>query len=143
MFLLDINVLVYAHKSGMERHREYLDWVKSTVSDQAPFGLSELALSGFVRVVTHPRIFDQPSSLDDAFGFIASLRDRPNAVMMRPGPRHWDIFEMCCRSGRANGSHVVDAYHAALAMETGSTWITTDRGFARFPGLDWRHPLGR
>lgn len=39
------------------------------------------------------------------------------------------------------GSLVADAYHAALAIETGSTWITTDADFARFPGLNWRHPL--
>jgi predicted nucleic acid-binding protein len=37
---------------------------------------------------------------------------------------------------------VADAYHAALAIESGAEWVTTNRDFARFPGLHWRHPLG-
>jgi toxin-antitoxin system PIN domain toxin len=141
MKLLDVNVLVYAHKAGTERHEEYVEWLRETVGDPAPFGVSELAMSGFVRVVTHPRIFDLPSTLDEAFRFADSLRSRRNAVAIRPGPRHWDIFRDCCHVGGARGSLVADAYHAALAIETGSTWITTDRDFARFPNLDWRHPL--
>ena len=39
------------------------------------------------------------------------------------------------------GSLVADAYLAALAMEHRAEWVTTDRDFARFPGLRWRHPL--
>jgi uncharacterized protein len=39
------------------------------------------------------------------------------------------------------GNLVADAYHAALAIETGSEWITTDRDFSRFSALRWRHPL--
>jgi uncharacterized protein len=141
MQLIDVNVLVYAHKTGTERHDEYMAWLRDTVGSQAPFGLSELAMSGFIRVVTHPRVFDTPSTLEEAFGFVESLRIRRNAVAIRPGSRHWDIFRECCQAGGARGSLVADAYHAALAIETGSTWITTDRDFARFPHLDWRHPL--
>jgi len=36
---------------------------------------------------------------------------------------------------------VADAYLAALAIESGSEWVTTDRDYARFRGLRWRHPL--
>jgi len=36
---------------------------------------------------------------------------------------------------------LADAYLAALALESGSDWITTDRDYARFPDLRWRHPL--
>jgi len=36
---------------------------------------------------------------------------------------------------------VADAYLAALAIGSGSEWVTTDRDYARFPGLRWRHPL--
>jgi hypothetical protein len=58
-----------------------------------------------------------------------------------PGPRHWGIFADLCRKANARGHLVPDAYLAALAIESGSEWITTDRGYARFPGLRWRHPL--
>lgn len=69
------------------------------------------------------------------------LRQRPNCLSMRPGPRHWEIFAECCQRGRVRRSLVADAYHAALAIETASTLITTDTDFARFPGLDRRNPL--
>jgi hypothetical protein len=55
--------------------------------------------------------------------------------------RHWDIFTGLCRSAGVKGNRVPDAYLAALAIESGSEWITTDRDFSRFPGLRWRHPL--
>ncbi|MFI5265845.1 MAG: PIN domain-containing protein, partial [Chloroflexota bacterium] len=60
---------------------------------------------------------------------------------LAPGPRHWDIFTSLCTRAGATGNLVPDAYLAALAIESGSEWITTDRGFARYPGLRWRHPL--
>jgi uncharacterized protein len=70
------------------------------------------------------------------------LRRAPNAVLFQPGARHWEIFRRLCEQGNAKGNLVADAYHAALAIETGSEWQTTDRDYARFPGLRWRNPLG-
>jgi toxin-antitoxin system PIN domain toxin len=111
------------------------------VTSPEAFGLSELVLSAFVRIVTNPRIFAEPDSVSDAFGFAAALCDQPNAVIISPGERHWEVFADLCREGRARGNLVTDAYLAALAIESGCDWITTDRDFARFPGLRWRHPL--
>ena len=69
------------------------------------------------------------------------LRSKPNAVPVAPGERHWTIFERLCGTAGARGDLVPDAYFAALAIESGSEWITTDRDYSRFPGLRWRHPL--
>jgi toxin-antitoxin system PIN domain toxin len=76
-----------------------------------------------------------------ALTFVRAIRDAPNAVAIEPGPRHWDLFERLCVQGGAKGNLVADAYLAALAIESGCEWITTDRDFARFPGLRWRHPF--
>ena len=103
--------------------------------------MSELVLSGFVRVVTHPRVFDPPDTVEAAFAFADAVRTQPIAVPLAPGDRHWQIFESLCRAADARGNMVPDAYLAALAIETGSEFITTDRDFSRFPGLRWRHPL--
>jgi hypothetical protein len=62
-------------------------------------------------------------------------------VTLVPGERHWDIFQRLCREANAKGNLIPDAYLAALAIESGAEWITTDRDYARFPGLRWRHPL--
>ena len=105
-------------------------------------GLSEFVLSGVVRVLTHPRIFDPPTSRRDAVRFVESLRQQPRAVTLRPGDAHWQIFLDCLEAGDASGNLVADAYDAATALEAGATWVTTDRDFARFPGLRWRTPSG-
>ena len=141
MLLPDVNVLVYAHRRDAPDHQRYLGWLEQVINGDEAYGVADLVLSGFLRVVTHPRVFNPPSPLDDALAFAAALRARPNCVPVAPGSRHWDLFASLCRRAEARGNLVPDAYLAALAIESGSEWITTDRGFARFPGLRWRHPL--
>jgi toxin-antitoxin system PIN domain toxin len=141
MFLIDVNVLVYAHRADALNHSRYGQWLASVIDADAAYGMSDLILSGFVRIVTHPRVFREPSPLDAAFAFATEVRDRANCVLVRPGERHWEIFEQLCREAGAKGNLISDAYFAALAIESGSVWVTTDRDYARFRGLEWRHPL--
>jgi toxin-antitoxin system PIN domain toxin len=141
MLLPDVNVLVYAHRRDVPDHERYRDWLAHVVNGDEAFAVADLVLSGFIRVVTHPRVFDPPSAISDALAFAETLRDRPNCVLVAPGPRHWGLFVSLCRGAGAKGNLVPDAYLAAMAIESGCEWITTDRGFARFPGLRWRHPL--
>lgn len=141
MVLVDVNVLVYAHREDAPDHRAYLEWLTGAVDSEAPYAVSELVLSGFVRVVTHPRVFSTPTPMKDALAFAETLRGQPNCVRIAPGPRHWEIFARLCRTAGVRGNLIPDAYYAALAIESGSEWITTDRDYARFPGLRWRHPL--
>ena len=138
---MDVNVLVYAHRRDAADHAEYRQWLEATIDSEAAYGLSDLVLSGFMRVVTHPRVFEAPTSLADASRFIAQLRDRPNRVFIAPGPHHWEIFTRLCEAAGAKGNLVADAFLAAVAIEHGCEWISTDRDFSRFPGLNWRHPL--
>ena len=69
------------------------------------------------------------------------MRAQPNTTVLAPGARHWQIFADLCRETGARGNLVAAAYLAALAIETGSEWITTDRDYRRFRGLRLRHPL--
>lgn len=141
MILPDVNVLVYAHRSERPEHHETRAWLEEAINGPQPYGLADIVLSGFLRVVTHPRVFEVPTPLATALAFVAELRERPNRVDVTPGARHWSIFAELCRGADARGNRVPDAYLAALAIESGCEWITTDRGFARFPGLRWGAPL--
>jgi toxin-antitoxin system PIN domain toxin len=134
-------VLIYAFRDAAPEHARYRDWLQEVVQSPHAFGLSDLVLSGALRVLTHPRVFAPPTPLDAALEFLEAVRSQPNAVLLHPGPRHWGIFTKLCSSSRAKGNLVPDAYLAALAIEHGCEWITTDRDFLRFPGLRWRHPL--
>lgn len=141
MILIDVNVLVYAHRRDAPNHEDYKAWLTETIGDQQAYGLSDLVLSGVLRVATHPKIFSPPSSLGEVTRFIEAVRARANCTIINPGQRHWEIFmDLCYRAG-ARGNLVPDAYHAALAIESGSEWITTDGDYGRFAGLKWRHPL--
>jgi hypothetical protein len=141
MFLADVNVLVYAHRRDAHRHESYRRWLEVCVTSVRPFGMSEQVLSSFVRIVTHPGIYRFPTPVEEALRFASSLRDQPNCIIVAPGARHWEIFADLCRGVQAKGSLITDTYFAALAIESGCEWITTDRDYSRFPGLRWRHPL--
>jgi len=125
----------------MPDHAAYRAWLETQVNADAAFGLCDLVLSGFMRVVTNPRVFRTPSSLAEALAFADQLRSQPNRIGVAPGERHWEIFARLCRSAGARGNLIPDAWFAALAIEHGCEWITADRDYARFPGLVWRHPL--
>lgn len=141
MILCDVNVLVYAFRQDMEQHRIYHAWLEETVNGDEPLGINGVVASGFVRVVTNRKVFVEPSRLETAFEFLRQLRSAPVVVPVHEGPRHWGIFESLCGKAGARGNLVPDAYLAALAIEAGCTLASADRGFARLPGLRWRHPL--
>ena len=143
MLLPDVNVLIYAHiENSTPDHAEYASWITRLATGPEPFALSVLVLSGFIRVVTNPRVFNPSSTLDQSFGFVTALVERPTARIVGPGPDHLDIFERLCRASGATGTLIADAQHAAVAVEHGCTIVSTDSDFSRFPGLRWKHPLG-
>lgn len=141
MQLVDVNVLVYAHRRDAPNHAKFKAWLDALIASDQAFGISDLVLSGFLRIVTHPRVFTPPSPLASALAFVDQVRNLPHSVNIAPGPRHWEIFSRLCREADARGNLIPDAWLAALAIESGSEWITTDRDYSRFPGLKWRHPL--
>ena len=141
MLLPDVNVLIYAHRAESPEHPRYVEWLLKLANGSEPFALSELGCSAFVRIVTNPRIWSDPTSTTDAFEFISRLRRRSNAKALSHGPASWEIFEHLCLAARARGKLVADAYHAALAIEHGCELVTGDGDFARFAGLRHRHPL--
>lgn len=142
MFLPDVNVLLYAHRSdSTPEHPRYAEWLTRLVNGPEPFALSVLVLTGVIRIATNPRIFSPPSTLDDALAFVSELATRPNARVVGPGPNHLAILERLCRDAGATGKLVADAQHAAVAIEHGCTMISTDSDFSRFGALRWQHPL--
>jgi predicted nucleic acid-binding protein len=67
--------------------------------------------------------------------------DPDGSVILRAGERNWQIFQNLCLSLPAKGKLVADAWDAALAIEHGCEWVSTDADFARFPNLNWSPPL--
>jgi uncharacterized protein len=139
--LVDVNVLIYARRKDAERHLEYRAWLTLALGDPKPLAVASQSLVSAVRILTNRSIWRVPLTLDESLEYAEIIRSAPAAVLVEPGKRHWGIFDSLCRSVFAHGNLVMDAWLAALAIEHGCTLVTTDRDFARFPGLAWKHPL--
>lgn len=140
MILPDANVLVHAFRSDSSDHEMCRIWLGRVVNGEARYGMSPLVLSGVVRITTHPKVFVQPSTLNEALRFCNILLAQPQCVVVLPGDRHWEIFTRLCTDADARGNLVPDAWFAALAIESACEWITLDRDYARFSQLRWRLP---
>lgn len=140
MILPDVNVLIYAFRHDMADHAVSRAWLDRVILGEARFGISPLVLNAVVRITTGARFYPTPSALDEAFGFCDDLLEQPHCQIVEPGERHWDIFERLCLETGTRGRRVTNAWFAALAIEWGCEWITTDRDFGRFPGLRWGMP---
>ncbi len=141
MILPDVNVLLYAFRADLPDHAACRNWVQAVVDGETAYGMSAQVLCSVVRIATHPRIFAQPSRLDEVTAFVRALRDQPHCQAIEPGPRHWGIFLDVCRQAKATGNLVQDAWFAALAIESGCEWITMDCDYSRFSGLRCRAPF--
>ena len=140
MILPDVNVLVHAFRSDSGDHHLCRNWLDGVVNGDSRYGTSPQVLSGVIRVTTHPKIFSHPSPLAEVVGFCETLMAQPHCVLIQPGSQHWSIFSRLCKDADARGNLVPDAWYAALAVESGCEWVTLDRDYARFPGLQWRLP---
>lgn len=139
--LIDINVLIYAHRADSQDHQHYAKWLRSLATGRKPFALAHIVLAGFLRVVTNRRVFTEPTPRKVAVEFCENLLARPNCVLLSPTPRQWQILVELCEQAQVTGPLISDAYLAALALDHGCGIVSTDSDFSRFPGLRYQHPL--
>lgn len=135
MLCPDVNVLIDVFRSDAPRHATARSWIVGTQVKSQPIGVLPDAAAAFVRVVTNRRIWSQPSGLDEATAALEALLAEPGVTLINPPSRRWQIFIDLCRSQGLNGDDITDAYLAAGAMSVGATFVTSDRGFRRFPAL--------
>jgi toxin-antitoxin system PIN domain toxin len=139
--LIDVNVLIHARRKDAARHAEYRAWLADSLSAAEPVAVAPHSVASAIRVLSHRGIWRDPLSLAECLEYAEIIRAAPATVFLEPGPQHWDIFAVVCRTAKTHGNVVMDAWLAALAIEHGCTIVTTDRDFARFKDLKWRHPL--
>jgi toxin-antitoxin system PIN domain toxin len=140
MLCVDVNVLLYAFRQDLAEHEVYAPLLERLANGDESLGIPDLVLSGFLRIVTNRRVFVEPTAPADAWSFVDDLGRAPAATVLQAGDRHWQHFRRLATGIQAVGNDVADAYLAAYAAERNATWLSADRGFARFPDLRWRHP---
>lgn len=141
MILIDANILLHAYNTRSKDHESARRWLEATLSGTALVRLAWMTIWAFVRISTNPRAFEHPLSMSEARAIVTSWLDRPNADVVDPDERHWDILGALLDDGQTVGPLVMDAVLAAIAIEHGATLCTTDRDFSRFDGLTWTNPL--
>lgn len=140
MILLDVNVVLAAHRADHPHHELVRPWFDVLMRGDEPFTVPDTVWASVVRLATSRRIFPMPSGVAAVFGFLRAVRAQPNHVALTPGERHMAIFEELCVQYDAFGDLVPDAYLAALALEHGCELASLDRDFARFSTVRWRRP---
>ena len=141
VIVTDVNVLVYAFDESWPNHARYAGWLAGIAGGADLLALVDTVLSQFVRIVTHPKIFEDPAPTAVALEFVQALIDSPSGTWLGSNRATWQAFTSLAEGDRGvRGNHVPDAYLASVAIANGARLATADRGFARYPGLDWFDP---
>jgi len=139
---VDTNLLIYAHRGESEFHDSAVALVDSLRHQTSPFAVPWPCLHEFIAISTHPKIFQPPSTLAEAFAFLDSLLASPPLVLLAESPGYLDKLRQICTAARIKGPRVHDARIAALCLHhgVGELW-SADRDFSAFPQLTVRNPL--
>ena len=139
--LVDANLVLWAHHGGFPQHGAARAWWAATLSATALVGIPWPTILAFLRISTHPRALTRPLAIETAWEVVRGWLSRPNVRCPVPTERHAEILGGLLAAGHAAGNHTTDAHLAALAIEWGLELQSSDRDFARYPGLRWRDPL--
>ena len=137
MILPDLNLLIYAYNLGAPDHARARQWWEDLMTRQEPVGLPLAVATGFICLMTNPKVIQPPMLLADAVAEVKRWLSAPNITWLQVTPRHWDELEKLGWTGPA----VSDAHLAVLALEHGCELQTNDADFSRCPGLQWKNPL--
>lgn len=141
MIVVDANLLIYAYDKASPHYAKSRSWLEDALSGVDPVGLPWQSIAAFMRVMTNPKLHGRQYSLNEATEIVGAWMAQSNVRILTPADDHWLQFRRAILDGGASGPLISDAELAALTMEYGGVLHTTDRDFARFPGLRWVNPL--
>ena len=136
MLLLDVNVVVAAHRDDHVHYAQVNEWFEDVLAGMEPFAVPTLVWTSFLRLVTSRRVFNPPTRLEDAFAFIDAVCGQPHHLPVGPGIHHMTILRTLCEEVNAAGDLIPDAALAAIALEHDCKVASLDRDFARFSLVD-------
>jgi toxin-antitoxin system PIN domain toxin len=141
VIVVDANLLIYSYDLDSAHHKKSLSWLEELLSGVEAVGLPWQSVSAFLRVITNRRLPGTRVTLEQAVQVVDEWLQQPNVQVLVPADQHWSVLRQMILEGRASGPLVSDAEIAAITIEQGAVLHTTDRDFARFPGLRWKNPL--
>ena len=141
-FAIDVNVLLYASDKGSAKHTEAVSFLQACAAGREVFCLAWLTVMSYLRMATHPSIFQQPLTHEEAARNIETLLALPHCRVLAEEEGFWDVYRDVGRDVNVKGNLVPDAHLAAVLSQHGVvTLYTHDRDFRKFSFLQARDPL--
>jgi toxin-antitoxin system PIN domain toxin len=140
VLLLDVNVVLAAHRGDHPHHEPVRAWFDELLASHGRFAVPAAVWGSFLRLATNRRVFESPTPRPDAFAFVDAVSAQPGHLTVAPGPRHVQLLRGLCDEADALGDLVADAVIGAIAVEHGCEVVTLDRDFARFGSVRHRRP---
>ncbi len=136
MIAVDTNVLIYAHRAELAMHAAAKSRVVELAEGSSAWAIPVFCLGEFLRVISHPKLFDPPYSAAEACGALERVLESPSLRILFPGPAYPELLTQAVREAGAVGNLVFDAQIVAVCREAGARGLLTeDRDFGRFPGF--------
>jgi len=140
MILPDVNILLYAYDVNSKFHSEARAWLEEVLMDEQVY-FSWHTITGFLRIITSPRIMVKPASLAQAVSIVNSWIVLANTHLVYLEKKNWPLFSRMLLEAQATGNLVMDTHLAAVAASCGAKLASTDRDFSRFSAIQWVDPL--
>lgn len=141
MIVPDVNLFLYAYNRSSPHHVKASAWLTTVFSGAEMVGLPWPTIWAFIRISTNLRLPGEHFTMEQAVAIVQRWLELRQVCMIAPGDRHWGLLQRMLIEGQVRGPNTTDAELAALAIEHGGVIYSTDRDFARFPGLRWVNPL--
>jgi hypothetical protein len=142
MIAIDSNLLVYAHRGEGDSSDRAYELMQELSEGWRPWAIPYPCVHEFLRNVTDPRIYAEPTPLEAALRQVSIWDEIPSARFLSEGGRHLERLSGLSLTGRIHGAMIHDARIAAICLDHGVSELwTADRDFGRFPSLKTRNPL--
>ncbi len=140
MIAIDTNILVHSHRAESPWHERAVEALRS--ASAGAWAIPWPCVHEFLAIVTHPRIFDPPTPVEDALGTVRGWLGSPTLTLLCEAEGYFDLLAETVERAGIDGPRVHDARIAALCMQAGvRELLTADRDFSRFEKLRTRNPL--
>jgi toxin-antitoxin system PIN domain toxin len=137
MIAVDTNILVYAHREEFSLHLQAKDRLIALAENPDPWALPVFCMTEFLRVVTHPKLFDPPTAVEEAAAAIGNLLESPSLLVLTPGENFWRLLNDTIQRSGVRGNLIYDAQIVAVCREYGvADVLSEDRDFTRFDSIN-------
>jgi toxin-antitoxin system PIN domain toxin len=141
MWLLDVNVLLYAFRADVPEHPATSAWLEAMLARKESFMVPQLVQVGFVRIATNAVFLRESAKPDEIWRFLRELCAQPGCTEHLTTPSLRARWQQLCTDHNLRANQIVDAWLAAVALQHGLTLVSHDEDFRDFHSLKVLDPI--